>query len=191
MPDYQLGKIYKVVNDVNGMVYIGSTAQPTLARRMTCHRSRHKHNSCKTYKTWGDITDCKIVLIEKFPCESKDELCARERYYIETICCVNKVLPGQTKKEWREKNKEHIKKYNEDNKDYKKEYGKDYRENKKEIINKKYNCECGGRYTYQNKTQHFKSEKHKDYLKSQSNIEDGLWIDPPTEAKEAQSKNSK
>jgi len=179
MPDYQLGKIYKVVNDVNGMVYIGSTAQSTLAKRMTCHRSRHKINDYKTYEKWGNIQDCKIVLIEKFPCESKDELCARERYYIETTCCVNKEIPGQTDKEYRENNKDNKKKYDEE-----------YREINKNKIYEKFNCDCGGRYMRNNKTTHSKTKKHQRYLKSKP-ILNGVWFDPPTEAKEAQSKNSK
>jgi hypothetical protein len=191
MPNYQLGKIYKVVNDVNGICYIGSTAQPTLAHRMSCHRSRHKDKKNKTYEKWGDIADCKIVLIENYPCNSKDELCARERYYIENTSCVNKIIPGQThkewceknkehlserKKEWREKNKEHIKKYNEDNKDKLFEQRKKYREINNEHIKKwraenkeqrykKFNCECGGRYMRMNKATHFKSKKHQRYLK--------------------------
>ena len=41
MPDYSLGKIYKVVNDVNNMIYIGSTCQPLYAR-MASHRSEGK-----------------------------------------------------------------------------------------------------------------------------------------------------
>ncbi len=203
MPDYQLGKIYKVVNDVNGMVYIGSTAQPTLANRMTHHRSDYKRNYSKTYEKWGDIQDCKIVLIEKFPCESKDELCARERYFIENTDCINIVVPGRTQKEWCEinkdkikerkkeyyqKNKEQIserdKKYYQNNKDNKKEYDKKYYQNNKEIINKKYNCDCGGKYTYYHKAKHFKTDKHQRYLKSQSNTEDALWFESPTQETE-------
>ena len=33
-----------------------------------------------------------IFLIESYPCNSKDELIARERYYIETMECVNKTM---------------------------------------------------------------------------------------------------
>ena len=32
--------------------------------------------------------------------------------------------------------------------------------------NKKYNCECGGKYTHSNKTQHFRTPKHQEYLKN-------------------------
>jgi hypothetical protein len=42
----------------------------------------------------------KISLIELFPCNLKDELSAREGYYIRNIKCVNKQIPGRTQKEW-------------------------------------------------------------------------------------------
>ena len=34
MPDYSKGKIYKIVCNVTGLVYVGSTCEPTLARRL-------------------------------------------------------------------------------------------------------------------------------------------------------------
>ena len=36
-----------------------------------------------------------IELIELFECTCKDELCARESYYIKSLECVNKVIPGR------------------------------------------------------------------------------------------------
>ena len=32
--NYQLGKIYKIVDNTNGNIYIGSTCETTLARRL-------------------------------------------------------------------------------------------------------------------------------------------------------------
>ena len=93
MPDYQLGKIYKVINDVTGMVYIGSTAQSKLSRRMTDHRAKYKRNAHTTYERWGDINDCKIFLIENYPCQSRDELLYRERHYVENTECINTMMP--------------------------------------------------------------------------------------------------
>jgi len=37
MVNYQLGKIYKIVDNTNENVYIGSTCEPTLARRLAKH----------------------------------------------------------------------------------------------------------------------------------------------------------
>jgi hypothetical protein len=116
MPNYQQGKIYKITS--GDLIYIGSTCEPTLARRLSGH-------VC-SYKRWKDkkihkittsfhvleLGNYEITLIELFPCGSKDELTARERFHIDNVVCVNKVLPGQTQKEsdkaYYEKNKELI-----------------------------------------------------------------------------------
>ena len=34
MPDYNKGKIYKIVDNTNNNIYIGSTCEPTLAHRL-------------------------------------------------------------------------------------------------------------------------------------------------------------
>jgi len=75
--NYQNGKIYKVVNDVNDMVYIGSTTTP-LSKRMSGHRlikdTSRFHESMRTIGN----DHFQIILIELFPCTCKAELEARE-----------------------------------------------------------------------------------------------------------------
>ena len=44
MVNYQLGKIYKIVCQITGEVYVGSTCEKTLARRLVSHCS-----ACKAY----------------------------------------------------------------------------------------------------------------------------------------------
>ena len=119
MPDYQLGKIYKIVDNTNNNIYIGSTTRPTLAMRLAKHVSNFK--DWKKGGKSGYLTSFKvienqsydIVLIENCPCDNKDELRARERHYIELLECVNKNIPGRTIKEfhkkYREENLEKIK----------------------------------------------------------------------------------
>ena len=145
MPDYQKAKIYRVVNDVNGMTYYGSTVQP-LSVRMGKHRSNHKLQNCKTYLKFGNISDCKIYFIENFPCNSKEELDTRERFFIENYPCVNKNIPGRTMPE----------------------YMKQYRIDNKIYINAKFSCSCGGRFTTAHKARHLKSKKHIKHLQSLS-----------------------
>jgi hypothetical protein len=184
MPDYQLGKIYKIVDNTNGNVYFGSTCEPTLARRL----AKHVGN----YKSWKDgkrrfTTSFKIienqnydiVLLESCPCGSKDELHKRERYYIESLECVNKVIVGRTPKEYgkdyREKNKEKLKEthkncYKENPEKFKeiyKKYYKKYLENVKARKSKVCNCKCGKIYTHGNKSQHIKSKFHQNFINSQ------------------------
>ena len=165
MPDYQQGKIYKIECNVTGKVYIGSTCEPILARRLAQHVGNYKCylNGKSNYVSSFDILqneDYDIVLIESYPCNSKDELHARERYYTNNIDCINKIKDQGI--------------YNELGR---KGYDKQYREKNKDIIhakyNEKYNCTCGGKYTVANKQQHIRSVKHQQYLKYKTII-DGL-----------------
>jgi hypothetical protein len=56
---------------------------------------------------------------------------------------------------YHEKHKE----YYEENKDKIKEY----QEKNKDKLNQKIDCDCGGKYTFQNKQQHYKTKKHLSY----------------------------
>ena len=79
---YQLGKIYKVVNTIDDMIYFGSSIQKKLSSRMGEHRSNardfNKTSKFYTYMRRIEIEHFKIVLIKFFPCESLDELEAEE-----------------------------------------------------------------------------------------------------------------
>ena len=81
MVNYQDGKIYQLINDVNSKVYIGSTCQ-TLCKRMSCHRSYGKGliNKSPIYLAMHDIgvEHFRIILIQEAPCQSKEELLAIE-----------------------------------------------------------------------------------------------------------------
>jgi len=100
MPDYQRGKIYKITS--GDLTYIGSTTEPTLARRLADHTSKYnrwKKGILKNGYTSYQLIEkgqCEITLLELCPCGSKDELRARERFYIETTDCVNKNISGRT-----------------------------------------------------------------------------------------------
>ena len=112
MPDYKQGKIYKIVCNVTGKVYIGSTIE-TLARRLAGHRRAYKtfKEGKSTNVTSYQIIEqgnYDIVLIENCPCESKEELLRRERYFIESLECVNKQHPTRTTKEYIQDNIDRI-----------------------------------------------------------------------------------
>jgi hypothetical protein len=184
MPDYNNGKIYKIVNsEMPNLVYIGSTTQK-LNIRLQGHKD--KSNKC-TSKALFEHGQPEIILLEDYPCETKTELEKRERYWIEGNQCVNTKIPCRTNKEYREDNKEKIietsKVYRQDNKEklneYRKTYYQDnnekikenakaYRLNNKEKINERHNinfeCDCGGRYTHNNKAKHNKSKKHQAFI---------------------------
>jgi group I intron endonuclease len=80
--NYQNGKIYKIVNNQNNIVYIGSTAN-TLCKRMYGHKGDSKKESCNDrtfYKAVNQIgvENFKIILIKNFPCSDRNELTAEE-----------------------------------------------------------------------------------------------------------------
>lgn len=119
MVNYQDGKIYKLVG--GGKTYIGSTTQ-RLSKRKSEHKK--KNHMCMSKEIINE-PDCDIILIEKYPCECKEELHSRERYWIENTECINKIIPLRTKKEYYEDNKEKIK-----------AQAKEYREHNRDKINK-------------------------------------------------------
>ncbi len=111
MPNYQNGKIYKIT--AGNLTYIGSTTEHALARRLAGHVSGYKKwkNETGYFTTSFPLIETgqyEITLIELFPCGSRDELNARERFHIESTVCVNKHIPGRTKKEWCEVNADTI-----------------------------------------------------------------------------------
>lgn len=146
MVNYQLGKIYKLISP-SGLIYVGSTCE-ILSKRLGGHKSRYKlykndkikHKLTSFILLDEDYENIDIVLIENFPCNNKDELYARERYYIDLLDCVNIIKPKRTPKEYYNDNKETIlikhKEWQIDNKEhvinYNKEYGKKWREDNKE-----------------------------------------------------------
>ena len=86
MPEYKNGRIYKIVNDVDDMIYIGSTTQ-NLSNRMTDHRKPYNISKFKNNKFYEHISKiggwehCRIELVELYPCNNKEELLQREYYW--------------------------------------------------------------------------------------------------------------
>jgi hypothetical protein len=207
---YSRGKIYKIVDNTNGNIYVGSTTEPTLARRLAKHRAGYKRylEGKNNYLTSFEIlknNNYIVVLVENCPCKTKDELYKKERHYIEILDCVNKVIVGRTQQEYyidnretkleyhknyalknRTKlieksknyyndNKEELllknKTYRDNRKDEVSEYHKQYRTKNKDKVNQrqseKFECACGGNYTYAHKAEHCKSKMHQEYLKKE------------------------
>ena len=141
MVNYQKGKIYKIVCHTTGKCYIGSTTKEYLSQRLTKHVSNYKcylktGNKGMTSVEVLENNNFEIMLLELYPCSSKDELHARERYYCQLIECVNKVknqglLAELGQKEY---DKQQSKAYREKNRDMIFAKKKDYREKNKEAI---------------------------------------------------------
>ena len=153
MPDYNKGKIYKIVDNTNNNIYIGSTCEPTLAHRL----AEHKQDYSKYLRGVRGLTssfkilennDYDIVLIEDVKCDNRDQLFQRERYYQDLIPNINKLKNARTPEE---------------NKQVKTDSTKNY-ENKIRRA-----CVCGGKYldNLSNRTKHLNTTKHQTYLQTQ------------------------
>jgi hypothetical protein len=148
MVNYQHGKVYKLVSFQNDKVYVGSTCES-----LSLRKAKHKHDFKRyllgnyNYVSSFEIVkydDADIILLENCPCETKEELHARERFHIEAINnCVNRHMPNRKRPEsyklYRQANIEAIKQHK----------------------NTKNDCSiCSGKYTTSNKAHHYKSKKH-------------------------------
>ena len=175
--------VYKITNLINNKCYIGSTTE-TLARRFASHKKEYKcflnhkrrgqSTSFLLFEEYG-LENCKIELVELFPCNSRVELCAREGHHIRSSDCVKKTIPGGTPqehiREYSAKNKEAIlaqtKQYKFDNKEIVDERNRVYYVNNKEAIQEKrcvkFICPCGGSYQATSRTKHVRTTKHKTW----------------------------
>ena len=151
MPNYNNGKIYKIVNSIDAMVYIGSMTTK-LCYRMAVHRcNMNNNNNATLYKHMRKlgVDNFKIVLFEYCSCNSKDELLRRERYIFDlhdkkillnsnrphTTCIEKKHYHNKYNKIWYVKNKnynnEQTKQWRQNNKLYFKIYNIKYKEHQK------------------------------------------------------------
>jgi len=140
MPDYSKGKIYTIrCRTDDTMIYVGSTTQP-LCERLAQHKRDSKRENKKNrliYKTINDNWDeWYIEFYELCPCNSKEELCKKEGEITREIGTLNMIISGRTYNEYRNDNKEKVKKYEkkyrDNNKEKRAEYAKEYREANKE-----------------------------------------------------------
>jgi hypothetical protein len=148
MNRYANGKIYMIESASAGLCYYGSTCM-ALHKRLFHHKSSYKKNAnvSSEYVTSFkilDYEDHKIVLVEEFPCENKQQLLAREAHYIRTNECVNKCIPGRTRKQHYDENKEKIS------------------EKRKE----KKVCVCGSMINIGGGARHERTSKHIDFIKN-------------------------
>jgi len=145
MVNYQNGKVYKIINENNEIIYIGSTAEEKLCKRYAKHYLKAPNN--------------KIILIENYPCNSKEELLMREQQIIEDHSnLLNKIrayISEEDKKEYKIE-------YYKNNKDETLEKQKEYYKNNKDIISEKHK-----EYYEENRTEIL--EYQKEYYKNYKN----------------------
>jgi|SaaInlV_125m_DNA_1040241.scaffolds.fasta_scaffold30595_2 hypothetical protein len=174
--------IYKICcDDCPEFVYVGSTKafrQRKSHHKDNCNNRKDTKKLYNTIRENGGWDNWRMVIIED--CGEISFTQARikeEEHRVKLNANLNMLRCHRTEehkkeydKEYRENNKEHIKEYDkeyyENNKEYIKEHHKEYNEKNKEKLNEKINCNCGGKYTYQNKAKHFKTNRHLEYIES-------------------------
>ena len=176
--DYKNGKVYRIVSNVSGKQYVGSTTQP-LSKRLSYHKSGYsqwkkgKHHYYTSFEVIEE-GDYDIVLVEECPCENREQLHRRERHWIETVECVNKRVEGRTKEEWTSQNRDKVlesqRKYLQKNRDTvlenKRKYYQSHKDTYKNYVeqHKKWSvekvvCACGCEVSRGNLATHRKSKK--------------------------------
>ena len=173
--DLSKGKIYKITNDYNDDVYVGSTCD-TLVKRFSAHKN-NKNSPEKMnrplYALMREIGNdrFRIELIEDYSCEDKYQLRQREGYFIREIGTLNKRVECRTKEEryrenkdlilekQKEYRKEHIEEYAARDKLYREEHKEEYKSNHQKYYLK--NCE-----ELKQKAMDYRKENH-DIIKEQ------------------------
>jgi hypothetical protein len=132
---YSSGKIYKLQHE-DGHFYIGSTCAELRTRFQGHKRKSIERPSQRVYKHINNEWDkVRILLIEEFSCETKQQLLKREDEHIQkelkNPLCLNCCRVVLTKEETVAYNRAYNKKKYEQNREYMREYMREY--------NKEYN----------------------------------------------------
>ena len=171
-----IGYIYKIQPTIEHQpdeIYIGSTTKK-LNERLYNHKYNYgrylngKYNNVSVFKLFDKfgLNNIEIVLLQEIDFNDKKQLTDLEGRFIKDNACVNKCIMGRTMKEY----------YNA-NKDKKIEYQKQYRKDNKNKLQQKHMCNvCGGKFTNEHKSQHFKSKKHQKALNNQPIININIKI---------------
>ena len=145
MPNYQNGKIYTVVekSQPDVILYVGSTTQ-TRKKRWSSHQHR--------------TPDRELLLYQTFPCDTKDQLRARE----DEVCLLLK--PKLNKRKctlgYDLSGLEGL-----DRKSYCKQYRQQNREQERARKRKLVTCDCGDECRYDTIARHKTRKIHKDNMR--------------------------
>ena len=170
-----IGKIYKIIHNQSNINYVGSTFD-ILRNRFRKHKINLNTSISSYFEEFG-AENFKIILIKEYEVFDKKHLLAYEQLWINKLKSINimqtfKPLKKQFEQlrlsnfqkindlELKDKNKEYYKK----NKEILTVKFKEYYEVNKDKLQEKINCECGGKYTFQHKSRHEKSNKHLNFI---------------------------
>lgn len=139
--------VYALITDKSNKRYIGSTTK-NLNTRLIQHRSLYRGgNKSVSSHILFDEGDVSIIQLEECPYDDRK---IRERFWIEHFGddCVNKIIPSRTKQEYDSEyglvNKERKKEYRERNKEHISKVRRERYERTRDYLYEKIPCEfCG------------------------------------------------
>jgi group I intron endonuclease len=139
---YEHSKVYKLVNDNDDEIYVGSTTD-ALHKRMYSHKRDAKAKpNMRVYHHLNKVgfENVRIVLIELFSCNSREELIRRERHWFDILKpSLNTTLPSRTTQQYRLDNRETLRKQNKEweknNREYVSQKKREWREKNREAYN--------------------------------------------------------
>ena len=140
MKNYTKSKIYLITCLTTNLRYIGATTMDSIFTRLLQHVYVYRSYSrgkraiyCSSFEIIKN-NNFKIELLEECPCDNQDELDSKERFYIQSMECINKNIPSRTLKE-----------YYQDKIDEYKDYYQKVKDN--DQFKKRIDCTFGSYYT--------------------------------------------
>lgn len=139
---FPVGIIYKLYcSSIPEKFYIGSTTQP-LSIRLSNHKGMaHTGRTCILYQIMRETgtENWSIEELSRHNNVTRDDLKKEERKFIDELKSnLNTYLPYSSPQEKKEK--------------------------MDKLTNTRFICECGGSYTYRNKTNHMRTDKHRNAI---------------------------
>jgi group I intron endonuclease len=159
------GKIYKLTNDLNEKIYIGSSTYQYLSERFNMHKQMCKDETGRrnsklyTFMREIGIEHFKIELIEEYTCETKQQLVEHEQYWIEQLKPELNMFRAIANPNYEQECRD---------KEERRERSKAFYHSHKEVISQKgkeqITCECGCVVTKSCLSRHRKSLQHATLL---------------------------
>jgi len=154
--DFSRNVIYKIVCKDLAVIdcYVGHTTSfkhRKAIHKQCCNNEKDLKHNLKVYKIIrenGGWENWQMVLVEEFACENKLQATARERFWYEQLNAnLNSQVPNRSVKE----------------------YIATYKKENQSKLNQQFDCSCGGKYLYHNKSHHFKTNMHLNFISTNSN----------------------
>ena len=145
--DYSLSVIYKIVNNVDDKEYFGSTAQKNPSSRWSSHTYDARHGKpARVFQHMRKVgvDNCRMVLLEKYPCKDQKELEIREEWWrAKAKQVLNERRCHCTKQERKQQ----------------------VRQNDIRYTKMRFTCACGGRTSQKSRYTHVKTKMHQKWAK--------------------------